>query len=281
MFTIQDNLLQGTSPAGDAVATQQSPNCNPGPITPRFLVFHYTACDFADASSTFLRASGTNRVSAHLLVDRNGAVTQFVPFRQRAWHAGESFWQGFSDINTHSIGIEVVNFGYLLQRADGRYTSADGKHVVSPDEVVEAQHQNPKERHQHWHAYTTAQIETCFALAELLALHYDLRDVVGHDDIAPARKVDPGPAFPTRRMASHAFGRESSAAPMLFVDVPKLNLRSGPGTAHALVRPPLPLNTPVEPQGPPQDGWLKVMASVVQPNEGWVSASFLRSQPLR
>jgi AmpD protein len=100
------------------------------------------------------------RVSAHFLVRRSGEIVQFVECRRRAWHAGASCWRGRERCNDFSIGVE-------LEGADD----------------VE---------------YTQAQYRALGGLGFLLAAAYPLEDVVGHSDIAPGRKTDPGPAFDWR-----------------------------------------------------------------------------------
>jgi N-acetylmuramoyl-L-alanine amidase len=282
MFDIQSQRLTGASDNGQAVAHEPSPNVSAHPILPKFLVFHYTACSFDAARRAFLNAQSSNRVSAHLLVDEDGSVTQFVDFDRRAWHAGTSFWKGFTDLNTHSIGIEVVNFGYLQKHADGTFHTGDGKQPIAADRVVEAMHKNPDDRHRFWHAYTAEQVETCAQLAQLLVSRLALQEILGHDDIAPDRKVDPGPAFPMHRIASRAFDRaDNGGEPQpLFVSAQKLNLRMGPGVQHSLVRDALVINTKVVPRQPPTNGWMQVEAEVPAPNVGWVSTAYLRASPV-
>lgn len=279
MFEVNDHRLVADPGNATPVRFEASPNLNAGTIAAKFLVFHYTACSFAAARAAFMRKVGAGRVSAHLLVDTDGSVIQFVPFNKRAWHAGESFWAGMTDMNTHSIGVEVVNLGYLLKHGDGRFGSSDGSSTVSADRVVEARHKNPNEHHRYWQAYTAEQVETCAQLAEALTAAYSLVDVVGHDDIAPARKSDPGPAFPLRRMVARAFGRadDETATQWLFVGAAKLNIRQGPGTQFPLVAAALPMNTAVRPLQPSQAGWMQVEAQTAAPNVGWVAAAFLRS----
>lgn len=100
------------------------------------------------------------RVSAHLFIDRRGRTTQFVPFNERAWHAGVSCWRGREGCNDFSIGIE-------LEGEDGR-------------------------------AYTRSQYRRLLAVLETLLHRYpglSRSAVVGHQEIAPGRKTDPGPAF--------------------------------------------------------------------------------------
>lgn len=104
-------------------------------------------------------------VSAHLLIDRDGVATQFVSFDDRAWHAGVSRYQGRENCNDFSIGIELEGTDDL--------------------------------------AYTDAQYSTLRQVLALLRRHYHLADdaVVGHSDIAPGRKTDPGAAFDWGRIS--------------------------------------------------------------------------------
>lgn len=101
------------------------------------------------------------RVSAHFLIRRNGETIQFVPCEKRAWHAGESCWQGRSRCNDYSIGIE-------LEGSDS---------VPFPD----------------------IQYTALAALTRMLQKRYPIADIVGHADIAPGRKTDPGPCFDWER----------------------------------------------------------------------------------
>ena len=110
------------------------------------------------------------RVSAHFLIRRDGALVQFVPCARRAWHAGESSWRGRTRCNDFSIGVE-------LEGTDAR-------------------------------SYTAAQYRSLGRLARALARRYPIVDIVGHSDIAPERKTDPGAAFDWPRFARRV-GRRS------------------------------------------------------------------------
>jgi N-acetylmuramoyl-L-alanine amidase len=280
MFTLSGHRLTGDSPQGIPVRYVASLN-HGGVIQPKFLVFHYTACTSEAARAIFLRQTGSNRVSAHVLVDPDGCVTQFVDFNLRAWHAGASRWDGFQDLNTHSIGIEVVNFGYLLKTAAGVFRTAEGLQQVPESEVVEARHRLPQWPWQYWQAYTPEQIGTCEALAELLAGAYGLRDVVGHEDIAPERKADPGPAFPLPRVRSRALGRDTQevdAQQVAYVAVDKLNIRNGPGTRFDTARAPLVRNTQLKVLQRDASGWLQVDTAQQHPVIGWVWAEYTGEQ---
>lgn len=281
MLNIENHLLKGDT-QGKPVSWGESPNHN-GIITPKFLVFHYTGCSFETAKNTFLAAGGPNPVSAHLLVDTDGSVMQFVPFNQRAWHAGNSSWDGYHDINTYSIGIEVVNYGYLHKTAAGGFARSNGKPLsIVADNVIEAQHKNPGIPFRYWQAYPPEQLQTCRALAELLVSAYQLTDVVGHDDIAPHRKEDPGPAFPLLSIKSQAFGRAFVNPPLeqppAYVAVPKLNIRTGPSVQNPLAGPPLIMHTKLSVISR-KDGWLKVDVVSSNPLQGWVSAEYTRATP--
>jgi len=97
------------------------------------------------------------RVSAHFFIRRNGEIIQFVPCKKRAWHAGESCWQGRNRCNDYSIGIEL-----------------EGTDTVP---------------------FTDTQYAALVALTHALQKSYPIRDIAGHSDIAPGRKTDPGPCF--------------------------------------------------------------------------------------
>ena len=89
-----------------------SPNRSTGTIVPRFLVMHFTAGASASSSISWL-TNPAARASAHLVIARDGTVTQLVPFNRKAWHAGRSRWAGLTGLNAHSIGIELDNHGEL------------------------------------------------------------------------------------------------------------------------------------------------------------------------
>lgn len=148
----------------------------------RFLVLHYTAEDFHSSLKTLT----DEHVSAHYLVPahppaENGkyVVWQLVPESQRAWHAGASSWRGRTSLNDTSIGIEIVNKGYQ-QGMLGKM----------------------------WIPYTPQQIELVTALSKDIVQRYAIapQNVVGHMDIAPQRKLDPGPLFPWRQLAEQGIG---------------------------------------------------------------------------
>lgn len=135
------------------------------------LVLHFTGLPtFAESLEAL--ADGPKEVSSHYLIDTDGTVYHLVPESRRAWHAGVSYWRGERDINSRSIGIE-------LQNPDGNVTP-----------------------------YPEAQVAALIPLCQdILARHpIPPRNVVGHSDIAPDRKDDPGILFPWRRLAEAGIG---------------------------------------------------------------------------
>lgn len=157
------------------IETLPSPNfdARPDGVTPEFLVLHYTDTkDRAESLSYLLDPA--KQVSAHYLVDLDGTILALVPEDKRAWHAGVSCWRGKRDVNARSIGIEIQNPGHRLGYRD------------YPDAQIDAV------------------IELCRAIVERHAIAP--RDIVGHSDVAPARKKDPGELFPWERLAAAGIG---------------------------------------------------------------------------
>ena len=137
------------------------------------LLLHYTGMDTAEAALDRL-CDPAAEVSCHWLIDRDGTVYRLVDEERRAWHAGQSFWAGAHDINSRSIGIELVNPGHELGYPD-----------FPPDQMA--------------------------ALAELaqgiLARHpIPPHRVLGHSDVAPGRKQDPGEKFDWAWLAGQSIG---------------------------------------------------------------------------
>ena len=175
-------------------------------IKPIYLVIHYTAGTTATGAIEWFKKPEAE-ASAHFVVDRDGSITQMVPMNRRAWHAGASKWGELTDINTYSIGIEIVNAGKLRKRSDGKWLTWS-KNVIAEAEVTLATHRNEGSE-TGWHEYTEEQISTVLAMGIVIADKYEIVDVLGHDDIAPSRKVDPGPLFPMSSVRSRVLGRST------------------------------------------------------------------------
>ena len=188
--------------AGEQVAIAQSPNRG-GDLKARYLIMHYTAGASAESSIRHLTKSGA-KASAHLVIGRDGSITQLVPFNRVAWHAGRSRWNGLGGLNQHSIGIELDNAG-PLEGGTGSWRSWFGR-TYPNDEVLTATHKF-ESIERGWHTYPEVQLAAALEAAEAIVEHYDLIDVLGHEDIAPERKTDPGPAFPMENFRSNLIGR--------------------------------------------------------------------------
>lgn len=165
-----------------------------GPLKAEILVIHYGVTHTAGVTAAVLKAR--EYASSHLTIDSKGRTIQQVPFDRVAYHAGASAYRGRKDCNKFALGIEVSNPGPLLKQPDGSFRDVNG-HAWSGG-VVEAWHPNDKHKQgwKYWAEYSQTELDLCAHIGELLRLEYGLTDVVGHDEIAPGRKSDPGPAFP-------------------------------------------------------------------------------------
>ena len=176
-----------------------------GPGAPDTLVLHYTACDDADLAIRVLTdGDAERRVSAHLVIGRDGEVTQLLPFDTIAWHAGQSAWGGREGFNRMSLGVEIDNSGRLEEREKGVLVSRLGR-VFGPEEAVLAVHRNESEP-SWWLRYPPEQLAVVEALSARLVAEYGLRWILGHEEIAPDRKDDPGPAFPLDELRARILG---------------------------------------------------------------------------
>lgn len=157
------------------IIERPSPNHDERPAaqSPDILVLHYTDMRNAEAALERLTDAAA-RVSAHYCIDEDGTVYRLVPEERRAWHAGVSSWADARDINGRSIGIELVNPGHSCG----------------------------------YRPFPEAQMQALEELGrEILARHpIPAHRVVGHSDVAPARKIDPGELFDWRRLARAGLG---------------------------------------------------------------------------
>ncbi len=160
-------------------------------LTRRFLVIHFTAGASAQSSIEFWKTPEAKGASAHIVIDRDGTIYQCRPFNRTAGHAGKSQWRDpktgtpYTNLNSCSIGIELANGGDAFPT---RFSSG----FIKP---TRARHKNGGPETD-WETYPPEQLAACEALSKALVARYKLDDVIGHEDIAPDRKTDPGPAFP-------------------------------------------------------------------------------------
>ena len=159
-----------------------SPNWNERRLPVSMVVLHYTGMPTAEEALERLTDAAAE-VSAHYLIDEEGKVTRLVPEDKRAWHAGQAYWRGITDVNSASVGIELVNPGHEWG----------------------------------YRPFPQAQMEALIPLlADIVKRHkIPYANVVGHSDVAPARKDDPGELFDWPLLARYK----------LALPIPKLKMR--------------------------------------------------------
>lgn len=161
---------------------------------PEILVMHYTAATLDRTIKIF--TDPEKNVSAHYVISEDGKIFQNIEEEYAAHHAGLSYWRGITgaptdsrtcSMNLQSLGIEHVNMGYK-------------QNETQPEGVFRGDRQ--------WYQFDEAQIQASIKLAQELVRKYKIKpeDVVGHSDIAPKRKVDPGPLFPWETFAKNCVG---------------------------------------------------------------------------
>ncbi len=206
-------------------------------MTPELVVNHYTAGYGDDGTiATFLNKE--SKVSAHLVIDRDGDITQMVPFNRIAWHAGPSRYQSWHGLNQHAIGIEFENIGYVKKAADGGFVDWRGKRFVPDPGQIMVEEAEPRIGSGvfYWPSYTDIQIEVGLAAARALVKKYGIKAFVTHEEIdTRGWKTDPGPAFPQQLFKNLlADEKEKSTIPtsevvQAVVTASILNVRSGAG----------------------------------------------------
>ena len=162
-----------------AITQRPSPNHDARARPLSHIILHYT--DMADAEAALMRLCDEDaKVSAHYFIHRSGEIVQLVDDARRAWHAGVSYWRGETDMNSASLGIELDYYGY----GDGH--GADGSMAAFPQ----------------------AQMQALVRLLEELTARHDIapQNILGHSDIAPGRKIDPGEAFDWAALHKAGFG---------------------------------------------------------------------------
>jgi N-acetylmuramoyl-L-alanine amidase len=161
-----------------------SPNFDARTAPPEILVLHYTGMKTGEEALDRLRDPQA-KVSSHYMVEEDGRIFRLVPEERRAWHAGASYWKGQRNINGASIGVEIVNPGHEFG----------------------------------YRPFPDAQIAAVIALCADIRSRWQIGNdrIVGHADVAPGRKDDPGELFPWKRLAEagHGLWAEAPAAPGL------------------------------------------------------------------
>jgi len=156
------------------------------------VVIHYTANGNIEDTLAWFQ-NPANKVSAHYVIGSDGRTVRMVPDVKRAYHAGVSSLNGRIGVNAFSIGIELVNWGPLKLRNKSFFAwpknyseSYDGDEPVLIDS-------------EYWQSFMEPQLVALEQLLQLLREEHQICWLVGHNEIAPERKIDPGPAFPWER----------------------------------------------------------------------------------
>ena len=173
---------------GEALKIRRSPNFDerPDDVPVDMLVFHYTGMQSAELALDRM-CDSVAEVSAHYLIEEDGSTWSMVDENKRAWHAGVAHWRGHTNINARSVGIEIVNPGHEFGYCD----------------------------------FPDVQMNSVIELAlNVLSCHpIPVRNVVGHSDVAPTRKSDPGEYFDWERLGRLGIGLWPSAADHLEQDL--------------------------------------------------------------
>lgn len=179
---------------GEDIEIKRSPDFG-GLIVPTYIIMHYSASGRASGTINWLTRRDSIYVSGHIVIARDGKITQLVPFTLKAFHAGRSTWDGLTNLNAYSVGIELVNWGKLQLATSSSDIVSYTEEVIPERNRIFQRHQSGKGNPCWWETYTPSQIDSAIDVCAVLTKHYDIREVVGHDDISPGRKIDPGPAL--------------------------------------------------------------------------------------
>jgi len=265
----------------EAAAMDSEAHSGPFQNPPTLLVMHYTASGGDALTDARYFASRTKKqASAHLILGRGGLLFQSVSLLNIAHHAGRSMWRGKTGCNKFSIGIEIDNWGPLDRGADGEYRAWPG--TIVPEMIVfEGRHKNGGD-HDSWERYPETQLAALDEVTEcILETYPTIHDIVGHDDIAPERKQDPGPAFPLKRYTDLLSSLGDDVATTWEVWASSLNVRAEPARGAALLDfGPLPKGTIVDVLVDAGD-WSYIEVASIRDGEtgiyqGWVFDKYLR-----
>ncbi len=265
-----------------------------GDLIPDSIIVHFTAGGSLDSSIKWMNREGS-KVSCHLAVGQKGEIIQMVPFNKIAWHAGKSSHHGIDGLNKCSIGIEIDNAGMLDESVDGESFYSWFEKKYEAKDVFCAGHRNSSNRLAYWHKFTKEQIEDIQDICELLINTYPtIKYILGHDEISPGRKIDPGPAFPIEKIRDRILNSDrhlddkadesrklipddqivevNSKKIALVIAENALNFRHYPNTGDNKILPNgLPKGTKVKIiKEDRSDGWVRINL------EGYVSGKYLK-----
>ncbi len=232
------------------------------------IIIHYTAGSSAESSAKYLCKNNV-KASAHIVIGKKGEVYQLVSFDTKTWHAGRSEYAGRKWFNNFSIGIEIDNAG-VLTKTENAFRSWFGSSIPS-ENVLKAKHRNELSE-KYWELYTKEQLMVCNEICTLLIEQYNIKNILGHEEICPGRKHDPGPAFPLDKFRNQLLYSDRQTEDDKFkrftasVQPNLLNIRSGPGVSFDKITNPLERGTELTVIDE-QDGWYHVETKL----KGWVA----------
>jgi len=200
------------------------------PPAPDTILFHFT--DLPDVQSA-IDVLAARRLSTHLLIGRDGSLTQMLPFDRIGRHAGNSTYLGREGFNRFAIGIEMDNCGRLCTvTTDGGLHASCGKKIpLSLAEPGIHAHENFETL---WHNYTKEQLNRVAIVCAGLVKTYGITSILGHDEVAPGRKIDPGPVFPMSTLRVRFLGvpvprtKQDVAATPIFPVLPRPDAAAPP-----------------------------------------------------
>jgi N-acetylmuramoyl-L-alanine amidase len=268
---IKDHLLVGDNIKKFIPSPNHSGEFEKGDLDT--VILHYTGSTFLQSINSLTNPSSSE--SAHVVIDRDGTVTQLVPFNIMAWHAGPSSYGQRTGFNKYSVGIELVNSGPLT-KSGNLYRSWFGA-AYNPSEIIEAVHRN-QTAPMFWHIYTEEQISVVTEMCRLLVETYGMKYILGHEEIAPVNKIDPGPAFPLDRLRNLLLGAgrkgdgPETQLKSAKVTADILNIRDTPDPNGKMVAKPLTKGAKVKILEE-SNGWYKVSVELT----GWVYSKFIEN----
>lgn len=176
---------------------------------PNKIILHYTATDTLKKA---VSALNSNTLSYHVLIEPDGTAHQTRPFLKHAAHAGRSNWKQLKDLrnissqNREAISISFINRGFFSKRSGDQYYDANahgnpiGKTYSASEVTTKNSIYHPTKK-RFWHNYTVPQLATCETILFALISEYDdIKEIVGHDDVAIDAKFDTGPLFPMEKL---------------------------------------------------------------------------------
>lgn len=221
---------------GKQVNFKQTPNTS-GFLQPKLIVLHDTASGLDTNGPVSWLCNPTAKASAHFVVGRGGAANndlwQLAKTNIKTWHAGKSKYEGVSNVNNFSIGIEIVNPGWLTSKDGGKtVTFSTGKPTwdakrYGAQQVTDDAHPGKY----WWMPYTMEQIDTVIAMCRAMVAAYpSIKGITTHWHISPGRKVDTNPLFPLERVRSSVFTNRG----------PITNIPTSPTVEEKIIPPGLP-----------------------------------------